>query len=61
MDSKLSICIVEDNDDLRESLAEVLKSLGHIVVGLACAEDLDDAPAGDPFELMILDLNLPGE
>lgn len=61
MDTKLRICLVEDNDDLRESLAEVLKSLGHIVVGFACAEDLDDSPAGDPFELMILDLNLPGE
>ncbi len=57
----LKICIVEDNDDLRESLVEVLEGLGHSVVGLSCAEDLDDAPANESFELLIADLNLPGE
>lgn len=61
MDSKLRIGIVEDNDDLRESLVEVLRGLGHTAMGFACAEDLDDSPPGHTFELMILDLNLPGE
>jgi DNA-binding response OmpR family regulator len=57
----LKICIVEDNDDLRESLVEVLRDQGHVVLGLASAEELVEAKHLEPFELMLLDLNLPGE
>ncbi len=61
MDALLSICIVEDNDDLRDSLVEVLKVLGHTVVAFSCAEALSDSWANDGVELLIADLNLPGE
>ncbi len=61
MAARLSIAVVEDSDDLRESLVEVLAALGHRVVGFSCAEDLVDAPGSDTFGLLILDLNLPGE
>lgn len=61
MVARLSIGIIEDNDDLRDSLVEVLANHGHRVVGFASAEDLTEAPAAEPFELMIVDLNLPGE
>ena len=33
--------VVEDHDDLRDSLVELLQHLGHQVQGLSCAEDLD--------------------
>jgi len=59
--AQLSIAVVEDSNDLRESLVDLLAALGHRVVGFSCAEDLVDAPANDTFGLMILDLNLPGE
>jgi DNA-binding response OmpR family regulator len=59
MDPRIRIGVVEDHDDLRDTLVEVLAALGHTVVGFACAEDVDDSPAG--FDLMLVDLNLPGE
>jgi DNA-binding response OmpR family regulator len=61
MDSQLKIGIVEDNLDLLESLVEVLVALGHMVTGYSSAEDMSDAVPFENFELMILDLNLPGE
>lgn len=61
MDTHLRIGIVEDNDDLRDSLVDVLQGLGHAVQGFSCAEDLGDATHFTPFQLLILDLNLPGE
>ena len=57
----LRIGIVEDNDDLRESLVEVLQACGHIATGFACAEDVDGSPTAAALHLLLLDLNLPGE
>lgn len=57
----LHIGVVEDNDDLRESLVEVLGAIGHKVSGFSCAEDLDEAQSGTAIDLVLLDLNLPGE
>ena len=59
MEPLIRIGVVEDHDDLRETLVEVLASLGHAVVGFACAEDVDDSAAA--FDLLLVDLNLPGE
>ena len=61
MDITLNIGIVEDNDDLRESIAEVLAGAGHSVEGFSCAEDLVVTSGSEPLELLLLDLNLPGE
>lgn len=57
----LSVVVVEDHDDLREVMVEVIASFGHHVVGLSCAEEMDDAVGGLPIDLLIVDLNLPGE
>lgn len=59
--SSLSILVVEDHDDLREGVVELLEQQGHQVTGLDCAEALDDERAGRPLDLAIVDLNLPGE
>jgi DNA-binding response OmpR family regulator len=59
--SSLKIAIVEDHADLRELFVDFLTEKGHEVHGFGCADDLDEATAGETFDLLILDLNLPGE
>lgn len=61
MAAQLSIALVEDNDDLRESLAEALKREGHEVLALDCAEALPESPCIGSLDLFIIDINLPGE
>jgi len=57
----LNIVVVEDNEDLREAIVEVLSALGHRVLGLSCAEELGDEGALARMDLLVVDLNLPGE
>jgi DNA-binding response OmpR family regulator len=57
----LSIVVVEDHQDLRELTCIALANKGHHVVGLSCAEELEDAVRGGVVDVFILDLNLPGE
>lgn len=61
MVAKLSIMVVEDNHELRELMCQVLTEDGHRVKGLACAEELEDLAGGEPADIFLLDLNLPGE
>ncbi|WP_396189717.1 response regulator transcription factor [Flavobacterium sp.] len=61
MDTCLSIVLVEDNDELRESIVDALSSSGHKVVAQDCAEALPEAAALSGFDLIIIDINLPGE
>ncbi len=52
----LDIAIVEDHDALREIMVEVLRTQGHHVQGLDCAEALDDSLINSRIELLSLDL-----
>jgi DNA-binding response OmpR family regulator len=61
MDSRLNIILVEDNDDLRDATVDALQAMGHNVRGVDCAEALDDQLGAFRAELLVLDLNLPGE
>ena len=61
MAASLNIALVEDNDELRESIADALSAAGHKVVALDCAEALPEAAAFNAFDLIIIDVNLPGE
>ena len=61
MVAKLNIVVVEDNNDLRELMCQVLTQEGHRVTGLACAEELEDLAGGEPADIFLLDINLPGE
>jgi DNA-binding response OmpR family regulator len=61
MDSRLNIILVEDNDDLRQATVEALQAMGHDVRGVDCAEAMDDELGAFRAELLVLDLNLPGE
>jgi DNA-binding response OmpR family regulator len=61
MDTSLNIIVVEDNDDLRQATVEALEAMGHVVQGVDCAEALDDELGAFRVDLLVLDLNLPGE
>lgn len=60
MDTLLNIVVVEDHHLLRELTVDVLRSKGHHVVGIESAEALAEL-SGMPIDLMVIDLNLPGE
>jgi two-component system phosphate regulon response regulator OmpR len=57
----LNIAIIEDHAALREIFIDRLMGDGHSVFGGSCAEDLDGYFAVNRADLLILDLNLPGE
>jgi DNA-binding response OmpR family regulator len=57
----LGIVVAEDHDALREMTVEVLRRQGHNAVGIACAEEMDDAVGSMSIDLLIADLHLPGE
>jgi len=59
--ARLKIAIVEDHGDLRDLFVDFLTEMGHEVAGYGCADDLDDHLADGTVDLLILDLNLPGE
>ena len=61
MASCLSIVLVEDNDELRQLTSEALRAEGHRVIGLSCAEELEDQAGGEVVDVFLIDLNLPGE
>lgn len=61
MDTSLNIAVIEDNDDLRELLALDIRRAGHFVTAIDCAEALDSLMTAQSFELLVLDVNLPGE
>ena len=42
-------------------VVDVIENHGHHVVGLSCAEEMDDAVGTLPIDLLIIDLALPGE
>lgn len=61
MDPTLKIIVVEDHDELREVTMEALSAMGYDVRGADCAETLDETLARFLAEVVVLDLNLPGE
>ncbi|MGI9133664.1 MAG: response regulator transcription factor [Rhodoferax sp.] len=61
MSPALHIAVVEDHADLRELFVEYLEDEGHHVAGFSYAEELDDFLPAHSIDLVVLDLNLPGE
>ncbi len=61
MDTCLNIIVIEDNDDLREATVDALSLEGHEVLGLSCAEVLPEQASWRHIDVMLVDLNLPGE
>jgi DNA-binding response OmpR family regulator len=55
------ILLVEDDVDLREALAAALTSYGADVAQGGCADEARDHLGDHPFDLMVSDINMPGE
>lgn len=57
----LNILVVEDYLPLQTSLTEVLRKFGHHVQGIESAEAFDEEAQDHNVDLVIIDVNLPGE
>lgn len=59
--NEINVLIIEDDHVLRESIIETLKCSGFHVVGIESAEELPEQAKLLQINIIILDLNLPGE
>lgn len=57
----ISIAVVEDNPDLCEELVFQLEHAGYQAVGFGNAPQLDRGFLSRDFDILVLDVNLPGE
>jgi DNA-binding response OmpR family regulator len=55
------VALVEDDLDLREDVAFALRDEGFEVVSCGCGEELDRAMMQATFDVVVLDIGLPGE
>jgi DNA-binding response OmpR family regulator len=53
--------VVEDHEALRIVTVEALQSRGHRVIGVESAESLQEVLGNQSLELVVVDVNLPGE
>jgi two-component system, OmpR family, phosphate regulon response regulator OmpR len=61
MDSKGHILVVDDDPDLRDMLQEYFETNGFVVSTAADGTGMRRILAGQPADLVIMDLHLPGE
>jgi PAS domain S-box-containing protein len=59
-DELLRILVVEDNEDSRILVCELLETLGHTVTGVSSAEDALEALGKGSFDTLFTDVSLPG-
>ena len=60
-DGALRLLLVDDEDEVREALADMLASHGHSVVTAGCAEQAFERLDGEPeLDLVLTDLVMPG-
>ena len=57
----MKILLVEDHPESRQTLARLIEWRGHEVVGVASAEEAEQALASHEFPFLILDWMLPGK
>lgn len=55
------VLVIEDDEDLRDTLCRYLSGIGMTVHGLDSAEHLEEHLAQHSADLLICDVNLPGE
>lgn len=54
------VAVIDDEIDLQEALSEYLSDLGFDVMTAGSVEGCERLLAGDVFDLIVLDLNMPG-
>lgn len=60
MNKRSLVCVVDDNESVRESLPDLLQQLGFAVQTFASAEAFLDSEAVGETRCLILDVGLPG-
>lgn len=61
MHETINIVVVEDNLALQELMVDHLTKDGYVVHGVGDADELADRMAGEQVDILVLDINLPGE
>lgn len=61
MSNRSSVLIVEDDAEIAELISRYLENNGMAVTRIASGETVDAKLAAGDFDILILDLNLPGE
>ena len=56
----LRILYVEDNEDLRETIAMLMEQEGRYITKCATAEAALELDAQEPFDVLVTDVSLPG-
>lgn len=57
----MRVVVVEDHQDLRQAFLDGLSRQGIDAQGVSCGEELDECMTTGKVDLIILDINLPGE
>jgi PAS domain S-box-containing protein len=58
--SSLKVLVVDDEDDIRELLVDILNDLGHTAVDFESAEDAYNEILKNDYDLVISDIKMPG-
>jgi two-component system OmpR family response regulator len=61
MPKTINVVVVEDNLSLQELMVEHLSANGYRAIGVSCAEELDERLVETKPDILLLDINLPGE
>jgi CheY-like chemotaxis protein len=56
----VSYLVIDDEEDLREILVELLSGVGHRVVGVSGCEEALERLAAETFDVLITDIQMPG-
>lgn len=59
--SKIRVMLVDDEEDFREPVARFLRKAGMDVVGVGSVEEMAEPMTGWRPDVIVLDVNLPGE
>ena len=59
--AKEQVLVVDDEEELRQAIVEILTVDGFEVVGVATAEQAQEMLSQTPFDVLIADYNLPGQ
>lgn len=57
----MDIVVIEDNDSLRRAIARSLSEGGYRVSAFSCAEEFIEDPRSNDPNMLLIDVNLPGE
>jgi CheY-like chemotaxis protein len=57
--SEISVLVVEDNEDLRSSTSDILRTVGYTVIEAADGEEALSLVTTMRFDAMVLDLKMP--